>query len=641
MSTPNLECDIIMQGGITSGIVYPSAILKLKDKYRFCNIGGASAGGIVAALTAAAEYGRQTNSGESFVKLQQATDELREEGRMRDLFQPDPKLRAPFEVFLAVTKGKSDIERLWLYFKALLKTTLISFLLGAVIFSIFWVGLWSVLKTWLTQLQVQVPLVVSIPIMLVLLVVMILLGGVLGGTVRLIRTLWSRLPYYQFGICSGLRNEKDSRNKPLPLTDWLCSKLDEIAGKGVSDTPLTFGDLKEKKISFQTVTTNLSQRIPMTLPFKQNNLIFNEDELRKVFPEKIVQHLIARAAKYDDRTLQPKFHFLPQPDDIPILFAVRLTLSFPILLTAIPLYTYHGNNGQTPILKKNWFSDGGICSNFPIHLFDAWYPRRPTFGIQLVDMPSDAFQGSEMGDIYSTRDSGERYEDKIQEDIFTSDSEDESYPTRATQSKPSSECHISDPVYLSPANRVPPTAVVPFNGIMGFLLTIFSTTQNYRDNTQSQLPGYRERIVQVRLKSDEGGLNLDMPLDKVDGMLKKGERVGEILSSFEIRQHQWVRYITLMGRLEAQMKRLGTVLSKEEFEALLKAMQEAREQKTAFPYKRNAGWSRKASNKMEALFTLMDTWDEDDLFQFNSPSPTPALRVTPDTDSVSAKTSLH
>ena len=28
-------------------------------------------------------------------------------------------------------------------------------------------------------------------------------------------------------------------------------------------------------------------------------------------------------------------------------------------------------------LKVNWFSDGGISSNFPIHLFDSWLPPYP------------------------------------------------------------------------------------------------------------------------------------------------------------------------------------------------------------------------------------------------------------------------
>src|SRR4051812_14643124 len=43
---PKLCCDIVMKGGITSGVVYPGAVLKLAPLYRFKSIGGASAGGI-------------------------------------------------------------------------------------------------------------------------------------------------------------------------------------------------------------------------------------------------------------------------------------------------------------------------------------------------------------------------------------------------------------------------------------------------------------------------------------------------------------------------------------------------------------------------------------------------------------------
>src|SRR5437588_12938950 len=58
-SSPLLECDIVMKGGITSGVVYPSAVAELSKSYRFRNIGGNSAGAIAATLTAAAEYRRQ------------------------------------------------------------------------------------------------------------------------------------------------------------------------------------------------------------------------------------------------------------------------------------------------------------------------------------------------------------------------------------------------------------------------------------------------------------------------------------------------------------------------------------------------------------------------------------------------------
>ncbi len=37
-------CDVVMKGGITSGVVYPTAIAGLAQRYRLRNIGGASAG---------------------------------------------------------------------------------------------------------------------------------------------------------------------------------------------------------------------------------------------------------------------------------------------------------------------------------------------------------------------------------------------------------------------------------------------------------------------------------------------------------------------------------------------------------------------------------------------------------------------
>jgi hypothetical protein len=56
-------CDLVMKGGITSGVVYPPAILKLANHYRFKNIGGTSAGAIAAVVTAAAEYFRRHHHG--------------------------------------------------------------------------------------------------------------------------------------------------------------------------------------------------------------------------------------------------------------------------------------------------------------------------------------------------------------------------------------------------------------------------------------------------------------------------------------------------------------------------------------------------------------------------------------------------
>src|ERR1700730_1827419 len=56
-------CDLVMKGGITSGIVYPPTLLQLKEQYTFRNIGGTSAGAIAAAGAAAAEFRRNNGGG--------------------------------------------------------------------------------------------------------------------------------------------------------------------------------------------------------------------------------------------------------------------------------------------------------------------------------------------------------------------------------------------------------------------------------------------------------------------------------------------------------------------------------------------------------------------------------------------------
>lgn len=43
---------------------------------------------------------------------------------------------------------------------------------------------------------------------------------------------------------------------------------------------------------------------------------------------------------------------------------------------------------------------------------------------------------------------------------------------------------------------------------MGALL---ATMQNWMDNIQVPMPGYRDRVAHVCLRDDEGGMNLDMP----------------------------------------------------------------------------------------------------------------------------------
>src|SRR5262245_46895121 len=77
MGQPKLECDLIMRGGIASGLVYPTAVAELAKTHRFRSLGGASAGAIAAAATAAAEYGRREGTNpDAFARLAGIPDEL-------------------------------------------------------------------------------------------------------------------------------------------------------------------------------------------------------------------------------------------------------------------------------------------------------------------------------------------------------------------------------------------------------------------------------------------------------------------------------------------------------------------------------------------------------------------------------------
>ena len=58
-SVPTRCCDLVMKGGITSGVLYPPAIGRISESYYLVGIGGTSAGAIAASVAAAAEYRRR------------------------------------------------------------------------------------------------------------------------------------------------------------------------------------------------------------------------------------------------------------------------------------------------------------------------------------------------------------------------------------------------------------------------------------------------------------------------------------------------------------------------------------------------------------------------------------------------------
>jgi len=89
-----------MAGGVTSGIIYPGAVAMISRRYTFRCIGGTSVGAIAAAVTAAAEYGRQTGKNpsvfEQAARIPKTLGDVASDGHSRlfHLFTPEPATKA-------------------------------------------------------------------------------------------------------------------------------------------------------------------------------------------------------------------------------------------------------------------------------------------------------------------------------------------------------------------------------------------------------------------------------------------------------------------------------------------------------------------------------------------------------------------
>ncbi|MDZ4717775.1 MAG: patatin-like phospholipase family protein, partial [Roseiflexaceae bacterium] len=235
-------------------------------------------------------------------------------------------------------------------------------------------------------------------------------SGTVVAVADLARMLLNDVPQNLYGICTG-RQQPDSPENEPGLTDWLSDWIGRMAGPTDHSGPLTFGDLQQQDVTLQMVTTNLSHGRPYVLPFASDFILFfRRGDIERLFPIDVVDYMCQDDHIYPGWVLDDlnanraaddpnRFYMLPNSDDLPVIVAMRMSMSFPLLISAVRLYTVSGSCPQDQgiyrprrsDLQPNWFSDGGICSNFPIHFFDQWLPTHPTFGINLTGMPKEAF----------------------------------------------------------------------------------------------------------------------------------------------------------------------------------------------------------------------------------------------------------
>jgi hypothetical protein len=469
------------------------------------------------------------------------------------------------------------------------------------------------------------------------------------------RDIRYRLPDNNYGLCAGSNGPNAAATvEDPPLTDWLHKFFQEVGNRTFDDDPLTFGDLwgnggdptKEREIDLVLMTTNITRGISQRLPFLEGSwgqLFFKEEEFRKLFPRKVVDWMTQKKepVRYASKVDTTGYCALPLPADLPILLGARMSLSFPFLLGAVPLYA--GNVTQKRAggkfgLERCWFSDGGLTSNFPIHFFDSPLPSRPTFGINLVPdsvaIGDQAAAGEDMGVVRGMKPGGKSVEEIAPkwEKIYMPATNSSGIGTAAR------------------FNR--------FSGIGGFFSALFDTARNWADTELMAMPGYRDRIVHVGLSEDEGGLNLNMPKDVIKRVGERGERAGELLAArFALdpepdpqsdktiwltwENHRWVRFRSFMAALEDTLRRFRSSWERSaqasappSYDALLKRAPglPPKSYPPGTVAQRNfiIQTTQKLLDCIEKGMTNDQTFDRgDSSTEGRSPRPKPVLRMTP------------
>jgi predicted acylesterase/phospholipase RssA len=519
------SCDVVMKGGITSGVVYPHAVCELARDYRFKNVGGTSAGAIAAAATAAAEYGRQCGG---FNRLAGLPGEIGAEGKLASLFQPQRRTRRLYRVLIAALDSRP---------KAALvaaREHLVSLLIGAALGA----GLLALALVSGIDRRFDALVIATIALGTLL----TLVGAALGVVGRLVWQVVRAVPDNMFGICSG--GPGWSRKGKPALTPWLTDLLNETACLPPHE-PLTFGHLwagpggdraaaepgmDDPFLGLAMMTTNLTNRRAHELPGDTREWFFDPAEFRRLFPAAVVDWMEAHPPRPGSRSelrwaLARPLLPLPEPADLPVVVATRMSLSFPVLLSAVPLWSFDMTRRE-PAAERCWFSDGGISSNFPVHFFDRMIPRWPTFAINLRPF---------------------RLDEEPEEDQYEN-----------TWMVESNGAAIADWWYRLPDR--PERGWWKDARLAGFLMGAVRTMQNRVDEAQMRAPGCRDRIAHVKLSELEGGMNLTMPPPRIEALTERGRaaavRLHEAFTAdagareISWDNHRWVRLRTALAAFE-------------------------------------------------------------------------------------------
>jgi len=632
---PLPPCDLVLKGGITSGVVYPRAISRLAKNYQIKGVGGTSAGAIAAAFAAAAEY-RRRRSGtfDGFEEVERLVADLATkvdgQTRLEGLLQPQKGTRLPFG-FLKFLLSAGRVRKMVVF-------SLVP------LFSL-WVAVCS--GVWLFEASFDAPpdffdkMEFAATYIIGLLLVGAMVKNFVAGLLR-------EFCHQNYGLCRGF--DPTNRNWASPqLTEWIHDGLQRTAGLPAGE-PLTFAHLEatedfltsqhspvrgkslslSERIRLRLVTTCLTHSRPYTLPFREDRFYFDPAEFRLLFPESVVRWMMengrAESVEITPKEGRPfQVYPLPEHGHLPVVVAVRMSLSMPIILSAVNLYCQDRVHPDNP-LEKTIFTDGGIVSNFPIHFFDEFVPKYPTFGLNLIFARRDLSQMQHLLRELKTQ-------------VFEKSLREVS-PVLADMAS----------CLLEHWDRRP--------GLGGFLEGIYDTARGWKDTTQLRLPGYRDRIQDIYLDPRrEGGVHLSMSPAEIEALAQKGEdAIEQLLAKFSSpdgrpsaswKNHVWTRYRITMFLLSQKLQMLKDVFSEQEFQELLMS---AGHESVGFHFGEDVpnctDWKgdwcdsghppteeahrrglHQANQATAQLVRFLKDWDSSIFRQSNLPNPLPTMRM--------------